>query len=469
VSSIDAIVESLARHVGAANVLVAAGDVAPYVADWRGAFRGRAQAVVAPGSAEEVAAVLRVCREAGAPVVPQGGNTGMCGGALPDASGMAVVVALRRMNRVLGVDAVNDTMTVEAGCVLQRVQEAAANAGRLFPLSLAAEGSCQIGGNLSTNAGGVNVLRYGNARDLVLGIEVVLPDGTIWNGLRALRKDNRGYDLKQVFIGAEGTLGIITKAVLKLFPQPAGRTCAWLALPDANAALAILERLRTQCADLLVAYELVGRSCVDLVLRHVQGVREPMAGGHPWYVLLELAGSEDEAALRRELEPILAEELDRGRLDDVVIAQSVAQARDLWRLRETIPEATRAEGPALRSDIAVAVSDIARFIDRARAAMHSTMPGVRIVCFGHVGDGNLHFNVLPPAAAQVAPDWAKPLYPALYDVVHAFGGSFSAEHGVGQAKRAELRRYKSDVEIAMMESLKRAFDPMNLMNPGKIL
>ena len=468
-STSSSLPEALARCVGAENVLTGDNDVAPYVQDWRGAFRGRAQAVVAPASTEEVANVVRVCRDARVPVVPQGGNTGMCGGAIPDSTGSEVVVALRRMSRVLGIDAVNDTMTVEAGCVLQRAQEAAAAAGRLFPLSLAAEGSCQVGGNLSTNAGGVNVLRYGNARDLVLGLEVVLPDGTIWNGLRALRKDNRGYDLKHLFIGAEGTLGIITKAVLKLFPRPDARVSAWLGLPDPEASVAILQRLRAQCADVLVAYELIGSSCIDLVLRHVPGTRNPMPDRHPWYVLLDLAGAGDEAALRGALERILLEEADRGRLGDAVIAQTLAQVQGLWRLRESIPEATRAEGPALRSDVAVAVSEIPRFIDRANAAVHSAMPGVRVVCFGHVGDGNLHFNVLPPPESHPAQDWAKPLYTVLYDVVHELGGSFSAEHGVGQAKRDELRRYKSEIEIAMMRSLKQAFDPLMLMNPGKIL
>ena len=468
VSISSSLLESLSQCVGRANVLVDAHDVAPFVEDWRGAFRGSAQAVVLPANTEDVATVVRACRSAGAPIVPQGGNTGMCGGAIADGSGSAVVVSLRRMNRVLDVDAVNDTMTVEAGCILQRLQEAAASAGRLFPLSLAAEGSCQIGGNLSTNAGGMNVLRYGNARNLVLGLEVVLPDGTIWNGLRALRKDNRGYDLKHLFIGAEGTLGIITKAVLALFPRPKARVCAWIGLRSADASLALLERLRATCADALVAYELIGRACIDLVLHHLPDARDPMPQRHPWYVLLDLAAS-DEEPLRAGLESILVEASERGRLDDAVIAQSVAQAQQLWRLREGIPEATRAEGPALRSDISVAVSDVARFIDSASAGIQSTMPGARIVCFGHVGDGNLHFNVLPPAASRAATDWAKPLYRILYDVVDSLHGSFSAEHGIGQAKRSELRCYKSDVEIAMMETLKRAFDPMNLMNPGKIL
>ena len=468
-SSNAALLDSLARCVGPTNLLVETRDMAPYLVDWRGAFRGSALAVACPASTEEVAAVVRACCAAPAPIVPQGGNTGMCGGAIPDSSGSAVVVAMRRMNRVLAVDTRNDTMTVEAGCVLALAQEAATNAGRLFPLSLAAEGSCQIGGNLSTNAGGSNVLRYGNARELALGLEAVLPDGTIWDGLRALRKDNRGYDLKQLFIGAEGTLGIVTKAVLKLFPRPNARICAWLAVPDPEASLAILERLRERCAEALVAYELIGRSCLELVLRHAHGACDPLLRPHPWYVLLEWAASRGEQSLRAELEDVLASEVEPGNVTDATIAQSSTQARDLWRLRETIPEAIRAEGPALRSDIAVAVGDVPALVTRATAALGSAQPGLRIVCFGHLGDGNLHFNALPPPASHAGMDWAKPLYPILYDVVRELNGSFSAEHGVGQAKRSELATYKSTAEIATMRALKQALDPANLMNPGKVL
>jgi FAD/FMN-containing dehydrogenase len=463
------LLEALAGRIGAANVLVDAPDVAPYVSDWRGAFRGTAVAVACPATTDEVAGVVRLCGREGVPVVPQGGNTGMCGGAIPDAHGASVVIALRRMNRVLEVDARNDTMTVEAGCVLARVQEAAASVGRLFPLSLAAEGSCQIGGNLSTNAGGINVLRYGNARDLVLGLEVVLPDGTVWSALRALRKDNRGYDLKHLFIGAEGTLGIITKTVLKLFPRPEERVTAFLAVPEPEAAITILARIRERCADCLSAYELIGRACLELVYAHVPGTRDPFAQAHPWYVLLDVAGSHGDGALRSELEALLEGEAARAHLADAVIAQTVGQAHELWRLRESIPDATRAAGPALRSDIAVAVNLIPAFIVHATQAIGATVPGARIICFGHAGDGNLHFNVLPPPSTEVRADWTEPLYPVLYGVVDGMNGSFSAEHGIGQAKRAELRKYKSEVELAMMRTLKHAFDPMNLMNPGKIL
>ena len=468
-SSSAAFIDSLQRCVGVANVLVGAADVAPYVSDWRGAFRGDALAVACPASTDEVADLVRLCRRERVPIVPQGGNTGMCGGAIPDASGTSVVVALRRMNRILAVDPRNDTMTVEAGCVLAQVQEAAAAAARLFPLSLAAEGSCQIGGNLSTNAGGINVLRYGNARDLVLGMEAVLPDGNVWNGLRALRKDNRGYDLKQLFIGAEGTLGIITGAVLKLFPPRAERVSALAALREPKDAVTLLASIRERQGDALIAFELIGRACLDLVCAHVHGTRDPFGQRHPWYVLLDVAGPHGDGTLRGGLESLLAESAERGFVADAVIAQTLAQGQDLWRLRESIPDAIRAAGPALRSDIAVAVDRIPRFIADATEAVFRSMPGVRIVCFGHVGDGNLHFNVLPPAAAQARSDWSQPLYPLLYDIVAGLGGSFSAEHGVGQAKRAELARYKSDVELEMMRTLKRAFDPLNLMNPGKVL
>jgi FAD/FMN-containing dehydrogenase len=468
-SSSAAFIEALRRCIGAANVLVDEVGVAPYVSDWRGAFRGEALAVACPASTGEVADVVRLCRRERVPVVPQGGNTGMCGGAIPDASRTSVVVALRRMNRILAVDARNDAITVEAGCVLAQVQEAAATAGRLFPLSLAAEGSCQIGGNLSTNAGGINVLRYGNARDLVLGLEAVLPDGSVWNGLRALRKDNRGYDLKHLFIGAEGTLGIITGAVLKLFPRPAEQVSALVALREPEDAVTLLASIRERQGDALIAFELIGRACLDLVYAHVHGTRDPFGQPHAWYVLLDVAGSHRDGGLREGLERLLAESAEQGSVADAVIAQTVAQGKDLWRLRESIPDAIRAAGPALRSDIAVAVDRIPRFIADATDAVLRSMPAVRIVCFGHVGDGNLHFNVLPPAGPKAQSDWSKPLYPVLYDVVDALGGSFSAEHGVGQAKRAELARYKSDVELAMMRTLKRAFDPLNLMNPGKIL
>ena len=463
----DDLLESLAAAVGAANVLTEPADVAPYLADWRGAYPGRARAVVRPGATLEVAAVVRACVVHGAPIVPQGGNTGMCGGAIPDRSGHAVVVALCRMNRILAVDPLNDTVSVEAGCVLQAVQEAARAVDRLFPLSLGAEGSCQIGGNLSTNAGGINVLRYGSARDLVLGLEVVLPDGSVWNGMRALRKDNRGYDLKQLFIGAEGTLGIVTGAVLKLFPRSRSEVCALLALPSPSAAVELLAAVRARTGDVLQAYELISRRCLELVFAHGPAERDPFDEAHPWYALVELGSGDDEATVRSRLEETLAAALETGRANDAVLASSLDQTAALWRLREGIPEATRAAGPAFRSDIAVAVDRIPAFIAGATAALLAFDPTLRVVCFGHVGDGNLHFNALAGRASDSG--WMGAVGKTLYDVVQAFGGSFSAEHGIGQAKTRELGLYKSAVEIALMTRIKAALDPGRIMNPGKVL
>lgn len=461
------LLDELARIVGARHVLTTDADLAPHVADWRGAYRGRALAVVKPDNTLAVADVVRACVCASVPLVPQGGNTGMCGGAVPDDRGNAIVLALGRMNRILDIDTLNQTITVEAGCVLQAVQEAARGVDRLFPLSLGAEGSCQIGGNLATNAGGINVLRYGNARDLVLGLEVVLPDGRVWDGLRALRKDNRGYDLKHLFIGAEGTLGVITRAVLKLLPRPRAELTTLLAVPNPEAAVKLLATIRGSCGEELQAFELIARPCLDLVFDHTPTMRDPFAELHPWYVLLELGTVHDGHAARAQLEEAVASAIDTGLVIDAVIAETLDQAAALWRLREAIPEATRAAGPAFRSDIAVAVSHIPAFVAAAEAALRDRHGEPQIVCFGHVGDGNLHFNALEPKGADAT--WSKGLGETVYDVVQRFGGSFSAEHGIGQAKRAELLRYKSPVEIEMLRAVKRALDPAGLMNPGKVL
>jgi FAD/FMN-containing dehydrogenase len=458
--------DALRAIVGERHTLCEAADMKSYLADWRGAYAGSALAVVRPGSTREVSEVVRACARAGAPVVPQGGNTGMCGGAAPDTDGHSVVVALGRMNRVRAVDPLNNAMTVEAGCVLEAAQRAAQEAGRLFPLSLAAQGSCQIGGNLATNAGGINVLRYGNTRDLVLGIEVVLPDGEIWNGLRALRKDNRGYDLKNLFIGSEGTLGIITAAVLKLFPAAPQRATAMVALDDPAQAVALLAALQAACGATLCAFELIGRKCLDLVLRHRDAARDPFSANHPWYVLLELAAGDSATGLREGLEQAIAAAMEKGQLVDAVLASSLAQAAALWQLRETIPEATVANGPAFRSDIAVSTADVPAFIEAAREALRTRHPGSEMLCFGHLGDGNLHFNATSPPAAD---DWPRGVADTVYPLVERFHGSFSAEHGVGQAKRAELVRYKDAAEIALMRRIKSALDPAGLMNPGKVL
>jgi FAD/FMN-containing dehydrogenase len=462
----------LAAVVGPQGLVTGTADLAPYVNDWRGIYRGTAAAVVRPANVPETSAVVKLCAETRTPIVPQGGNTGMCGASVPHANGNEIVLTCSRMNRVLEVDALNNTMTVEAGCVLANIQQAAAEADRLFPLSLGAEGSCQIGGNLSTNAGGVNVLRYGNTRDLVLGLEVVLPDGRIWNGMRSLRKDNTGYDLKQLFIGAEGTLGIITGAVLKLFPRPAATAVTWTAVPHPEAALEFLALLRRHCGNRVSGFELLSRNCLDLVLRHIPGARDPLSQPHEWYVLAELSDSQSGERLRHELERALGSAIEKTFVTDAVVSESEAQSRALWKLRETIPEAARGEaGMLYRHDIAVAVSRIPTFIREARAALLARFPGANIICFGHVGDGNLHYNTFVPGRdrADAAAREANDVTTLVYDVVQRYEGSFSAEHGIGLAKLQDMIRYKSAVEMSLMATVKRALDPHNLMNPGKVL
>lgn len=468
----NSFLQRIAAIVGPQGLITEASDLEPYIVDWRGMHRGATPAVVRPASTQQVSDLMTICAELRVPVVPQGGNTGMCGASVPSEAGDEIVISLARMNRVLNVDALDNTITVEAGCVLANIQQAAAAADRLFPLSLGAEGSCQIGGNLSTNAGGVNVLRYGNTRDLMLGLEVVLPNGDIWNGLRGLRKDNTGYDLKHLFVGAEGTLGIITQAVLKLFPQPKAVATAWAAVPHPGAALELLALLRQRCGDRVTAFELISRNCLELVLRHIPGTRDPLTSVHDWYVLTEVGDSSTGNALRDELEQSLATALESSLVTDVAIPESRAQAQALWRMRESIPEAARAEpGMLYRHDIAVAVSQVPSFIAEAGAALAQRFSGVQIICFGHLGDGNLHYNAFVPGrqrsdnAARDAHDVAE----TVYDIVQRYRGSFSAEHGIGLYKVEELRRYKSSVEVGLMRAMKQALDPHNLMNPGKVL
>ena len=466
------LISDLQALLGPQAVLTAAADLEPYVVDWRGVYRGSAAAVVRPSNTAQVAAVMKLCAESATPLVPQGGNTGMCGASVPNPGGGEIVLSLARMNKILNVDPLNNTLTAEAGCVLANIQQAAVDAGRLFPLSLGAEGSCQIGGNLSTNAGGVNVLRYGNTRDLVLGLEVVLPDGRIWNGLRGLRKDNTGYDLKHLFIGAEGTLGIITAATLKLFPRPAANATAWIAVRDPEAALQLLALMRRHCNDRITAFELISRHSLELVWRHVPGTRDPLAEAHDWYVLTELADAGDEQSLRDDLERALESALQDELAVDAVIAESRTQAQALWHMRESIPEGARQEPVMVyRHDIAVAVGRIPEFIREAQAELEKRFPDVRLICFGHLGDGNLHYNAYLPdrlrtdAAARDAHDVTE----TVYDIVQQYGGSFSAEHGIGLSKVAELARYKSAVELDLMRTVKRALDPQGLLNPGKVL
>ncbi|RTL54315.1 MAG: FAD-binding oxidoreductase [Rhodocyclaceae bacterium] len=461
---------ALRQTVGDRHVLTADEDTASYTADWRGRYQGQALCVVRPGNAEEAATVVRLCVAAGVAVVPQGGNTGLCGGATPMGLCPEVVVSLTRMKTIRVVDKDNNTLTVEAGCTLHDAQQAAAGAGRFFPLSLAAEGTATIGGNLSTNAGGVQVLRYGNTRDLVLGIEAVLPDGRLWNGLRGLRKDNTGYDLKHLFIGAEGTLGLITAAVLKLFPAPRVKATAWVAVADPAAAVALLSRLRETVGDRVTAFEIVGREALDLVLKHIPNSREPCADKHAWQALVELSDTLV-GDLVTPLEQVLMAASEAGQVLDAVIANSEAQAAALWSLRENVSEAQRIEGISIKHDVAVPVSRIAEFISRADALLEEKFPGLRIVCFGHIGDGNLHYNQSKPAAQDNAAfiTQSDAVNLVVHDLVHQLGGSISAEHGLGQLKREEVLRYKSEVEMDMMRAVKKALDPKGLMNPGKVL
>ncbi len=458
----DSFLVELGRIVGPPHVLTDPRDTASYFTDWRKQYSAAAECVVRPAQTGEVARVVELCAREGVAIVPQGGNTGLSGGSVPSGKGREMVLALSRMNRIRGIDALNDTITVEAGCVLAQVQKAAEDAGRLFALSLGAEGSCQIGGNLSTNAGGVNVLRYGNAREQVLGLEVVLPDGRVWNALRGLRKDNTGYDLKQLFLGAEGTLGVITAAVLRLHPRPTATATAWIALESPRRAVELLAALRERLGERVSAFELVSRACLEAVLAHVPGAADPLAAPHPWYVLVELADSGEQAALRDRSEQALGRCSERGTLLDAALAQSEAQARAFWRIRESIPEA---QFENVKHDVSVAVSKVPELIERAGAALERAFPGVRIYCFGHVGDGNVHFNVGDASLVARRPEVNR----IVYDAVAALGGSISAEHGLGQLKREEIRRHKDPLELELMRTLKRALDPRGLMNPGKLL
>ncbi len=453
----NTLIKRLAEIVGANNVLTAENDTAPYTTDWRKQFRGPAECVVRPATTAEVSLVVRLCAEAGVAIVPQGGNTGLSGGSVPTGKQREIVLSLSRMNRIRQLDALNDTLTAEAGCVLADIQRAASDAGRLFALSLAAEGSCQIGGNLSTNAGGVNVLRYGNARDQVLGLEAVLPDGRVWDGLRALRKDNTGYDLKQLFIGAEGTLGIITAAVLKLHPKPTASATAWIAVEDPRRAVELLGHLRNACGDRLTAFELLSKACADAVFVHRPEIRDPLPGGS-WYLLVELSDS----GANEVLQDRLMQALDTRLASAVVVAKSNAESKTLWRIRETVPEAQFAN---VKHDISVAVSKVPEFIERAYAAIGKAYPGVAIYCFGHLGDGNLHFNV-GDATLLARRDEVNRI---VYDEVAVLDGSISAEHGLGQLKREEITRHKDPLELELMRAVKRALDPQGLMNPGKVI
>ncbi len=467
----EGLVEKLTEIVGANAVLTQMDAMAPHLNDWRGRYHGDALAVVKPNSSEQVSAIVRLCADARTSLVPQGGNTSLCGASVPLANSQSIVVNLARMNKIRAIDLDNNTMTVEAGCVLAQLQQTVREHDRLFPLSLAAEGSCTIGGNLSTNAGGTAVLRYGNMRELTLGLEVVLPDGQVWNGLRGLRKDNTGYDLKQLFIGAEGTLGIITAAVVKLFPQPKSSATAFVGVTTASQALQLFNQLRANCAERLTGFELISRLCLEFVLRHIPNTGYPLAIPYPWYVLIELSESATALDASDMLEQELGMALEKSAAVDAVVAQSTAQSRALWSLRENISEAQRFEGASIKHDISVPISSIPEFVTRASSALEAAFQGIRIVAFGHMGDGNLHFNVSRPSAQTDADFFSQShrINEIVHDLVYALNGSISAEHGLGQLKREEITRYKSGLELDLMRAVKRAWDPLGIMNPGKVI
>lgn len=463
-------IESL-RAAFSGRLLTADDDIAPFLTDWRKIWKGRAMAVVQPDSTTDVAAVVRWCAKHGVPLVPQGGNTGMSGGATPDANGGSIVLSLARLNRIRSVDTRNGSMTVDAGCILQMIQEEADHHGLFFPLSLAAEGSCTIGGNLATNAGGPGVLRYGNARDLCLGLEVVTADGEIWDGLRGLRKDNSGYDLRDLFIGSEGTLGIITGAVLKLFARPAARMTAILAVERPADAIALFELARGRLGMDLTAFELFSATCLDLVLHHLPTARRPVEGDAPWYVLVELSDLLSEERAGDNLQGLLERAFAGGMVLDGSVATSVAQSRAFWALRETIAEAQGAVGKTIKHDISLPISHIAAFLAEAGEAIGRTDGDLRFVTFGHLGDGNLHYNFSPAPGGDQDAFHARQdrLNRIVHDLVRAHGGSISAEHGLGVLRRDEADRFRSTVERRLMQAIKTALDPQGIMNPGKML
>ena len=465
-----ALIEALRAAVGAAQVLTD-GDLSAYESDWRKRYHGKALAVVRPGTTDEVAAVVRACARHGTSIVAQGGNTGLVGGSVPDASGTQVLLCLARMKRVREIDAANSTLTADAGCILQSLQEAAASHGLLLPLSLAAEGSCTLGGNLATNAGGTQVLRFGNARDLCLGLEVVTAQGEIWNGLSGLRKDNTGYALRDLFIGSEGTLGIITAATMKLYARPAAVTTALVALDTLHAAVAMLQQAQARLGPALTGFEVMNGFALELVRKHFPQLARPLAGA-PWTVLLEQSDSEGEAHAHARFEALLASVLADATITDAALAASTAQSRAMWHLRESIPLAQQQEGPNIKHDISLPISRIVEFVSATDAALQAALPGVRLVDFGHLGDGNLHYNVQAPpgidAAGFVNAREAQ-VNRIVYDAVDALGGSISAEHGIGALKRDELAQRKSPVALGLMRAIKQALDPHGLMNPGRVL
>ncbi len=467
----EVFLDKLIHTLGKDSVIVDPADIEPWLTDWRGVYKGGAQAVVRPTTTQQVADCLRLCNEHRFPVVPRGGNTGLCGGATPDSSPANIVLSLDRMNRIRSIDTIANTLVADAGCILGNLRRAAHEAGRLLPLSLAAEDSSQIGGNVATNAGGVNVLRYGMARELVLGIEAVLPNGEIFNGLQTLRKDNTGYDLKQLFIGSEGTLGVITGVALKLHPLTRVRSVVLAAVGSPQRALELLRLVYGACGPRLQAFEYFTDACLDLVLTHVDGMQQPFAQRHDGYVLIELADTANEEALQGLLEEVIGQALEDGLCEDAVVSASLAQLETLWRLREEISEAQRADGPHLKHDISLPIECIPQFMETAEQRVRAVSPDCRLFIFGHFGDGNLHYNVSRPAGADSAwaKDWEGRIAEAVFEEVAHYGGSISAEHGIGQLKRQAFHQLKDAMQIRLMLQIKQILDPNSIMNPGKLL
>ncbi len=465
--------EQMQSVVGAKGFTSADDDMAPWLTDWRGRYTGAAAAMVSPATTQETAEILRIANEHSVAIVPQGGNSGMVGGATPDVSGRSVLLSLRRMNRIRAIEPGDQLVVCEAGVILQNLHEALAKEGQRFPLTLGGKGSATVGGLVSTNAGGTQVLRHGTMRALVVGIEAVLPDGSIFEGLAALKKDNRGYDLKQLFVGGEGTLGVVTAATLKTVPALTDRCVAWAAVSSTDAAYQLFRFLNSRTPQSLEGFEIIPATCLNSVLRHIPGTRSPLEGVHPWHVLIEIVRDQPDAQDPRSVtENLLADALERGLIEDATLAASEQQAEDFWKIRDSIAEAERAVGPALQHDISVPVPGMARFINEASPVIEAKFPGTEVAAFGHMGDGNVHFHVKVPPGAQ-AQDWMRDyssrITPLVHDLVIAAGGSISAEHGIGQNKRAELERLSSDARLSMLRAIKTAIDPKNIMNPGKLV
>jgi len=465
------ILARLTNVVGPRHVITEEAELAPYMEEWRGLYHGRTPLLLKPGSTGEVAQILQIANETGIAVVPQGGNTGLVGGQLPMPPGHEIVLNLSRMNSVRAVDAANNTLTIEAGATLAQAQEAAAQADRLFPLSLSAEGSCQIGGNLATNAGGIKVLAYGNARALTLGLEVVLADGRVWNGLRGLRKDNTGYDLRDLFIGAEGTLGIITAAVLRLFPRPAEQAAAFVALETLDDVARLFDMAQAHAGPALTAFEFMPRIAMEFFEQHMPEVRDPLETRHPWYVLMEVSGARPDGAAEGVLHGLLEQAFEAEIVTDGAVASSLAQAQAFWDMRERLSEVQKYEGGSVKCDVSVPVSKVPEFIARANAEVARIMPGARPFPFGHFGDGNVHYNVSQPVGMDKDEYLARwdDIAGAAYGLAIALGGSISAEHGIGRMKRGLLPGVKDDTEMALMHTLKDALDPNGILNPGKVV